>query len=162
MKATHQLAPTGPNQVWAVWGSRQPTSMTAIEMLRSIADFDAPGEPLPVAVLNWLKAGARLYFAGKNDLTKNLGLRPKRGHRPPAKVARLAERDAMIRLVFDARPEKTPTERAKATARLMQDDWKNRISEADFVAGLIRLHAEFGTELPATWRRIFDIANEGT
>ena len=52
-KPVNQSSKTPVNPVLAVWGSRPPTvNMTPFEMLKIIADLDAPGQPLPTAVFH--------------------------------------------------------------------------------------------------------------
>jgi hypothetical protein len=130
MKAPNQLTTTGSNPNW--W--HQPTvNMTPFEMLKIIADCDAPGEPLPAAVFHWLRAGVRLYFAGETDLTKNLGLRPCRGgaHDTPLNRERIHRRNTLIRAICEAQPGPSLKARAEQTAALLQATPGQRTTAAD-------------------------------
>ncbi|MBP7485664.1 MAG: hypothetical protein KA781_10190 [Aquabacterium sp.] len=114
----------------------------------------------------WLLNGLEKYRSGTEpDLLRGLGLKATRGgrHTAPLAVERRIRRDALIRKVALAQPEPTATGRAKATAALLSqpaDQWRKDLTEGDLVRYLTQLHEQFGTALPTTWRRIYDIAAE--
>lgn len=141
------------------WWHKPASPHDPLQVVRLTLEAIQAGQPIPATAANALADALNGYLAGKTDLTKNLGLRPKRGYRVPAKVARQTERDELIKKVVDAQPQSTPTERAKSAAKLLAKK-DGPINEVDVMAHLIKLHKDFGDELPTTWRRIFDITRE--
>ena len=155
---------SSPNPTW--WTNTSHPSIGPVDHLKqAIADLQA-GLALDRKASAWLLNGLERYHCGAEpDLLRGLGLKATRGgrHTAPLAIERRSRRDDLIRLVAELQPEPHATGRAKATAALLSQpagQWQNSITEAEFISHLVELHAQFGTELPTTWRRIYDITAE--
>ena len=107
-------------------------------------------------------AALRAYLAGQLDITRNLGLRPRRGgrHESPAARERTGARNAIIRRVFDAQSG-TKTGKAKMVAALLRADAPaGEVTEGQLRADLNQLRQEFGADLPGSWRQVVRLVDD--
>ena len=138
----------------------QPAPPKPLEAVKiALCSLEA-GEPVPGQAAAILAKGLRLYLAGECDITKNLGLRPRRGGRNQTPVAReLADkRNEHIRALFDAQSG-GKCAKAKKVADLLATG-PNEITEADVLGHLAWLNEQFGDgSLPTSFRLILGIVD---
>ena len=142
------------------WWHQQPP--TPLEALRITADSLERGEPVPPAAATIIAKALRAYLGGATDITGNLGLRPRRGGRHDAPLAReqRAQRDEGIRHVF-ALQDGPKTERAAKVAELLRTPpVDGRVTEADVMAHLLNLHRDHAGSLPQSARQVLRIVGD--
>lgn len=155
-----------PSPAW--W--HQPTpQITSLDALRVTADHLERGEAVPAPAARLVAAALRQYLAGKTDITRNLGLRPRKGgkNETPLALEKRQKRNELIIGIYD-RQDGIPTVKAKKTADLLAEALAapvaphrtGEINEADVIRDMIRLRMEFGDGLPTSWKCILRIAKE--
>jgi len=139
-------------------------AMQPLEAIRLTAEALERGEPVPPAAASIMAHALRQYLAGLTDITRNLGLRPRRGgtHETPLKLEQAAIRNQAIRELFESVPGATKTERAQQTAVLLRNEPDHRITEADVFRCVAQLHADFGGNLPTSTRQILRVIDRET
>lgn len=141
------------------WWHQPEPPLTPLEAVRVAADHLERGEVVPERAAMFISTALRQYLAGQHDITKNLGLRPRRGL--PHEVARQRkdDRDQHIKAIFERQPGNR-SERARQTAALLatQPDELREITEADVMGHLFELHREHGGDLPRSWEHVLRIA----
>ncbi len=142
------------------WWHQPPLS--PLDALRITADSLERGEAVPPAAATIVAKALRAYLGGATDITRNLGLRPRRGGRHDAPLAReqRARRDERIRQVFDLQ-DGPKTERAAKVAELLRTPpEESRVTEADVMAHLLNLHRDHAGELPQSARQVLRIVDD--
>ena len=136
--------------------------MEPLEALRITADHLERGEAVPTPAAAIVAAGLRQYLAGAGDLTRSLGLRPRKGQRSELTRQRLKHRNDHIRAVF-AMQQGDKSDRARKTAALLAAPPRQtgEITEADVMAHLIELHREHGGDLPRSWSQVLRVVGKG-
>ena len=148
----------------------QPTPQIApLDALRITADHLESGKAVPAPAARLVAAALRRYLAGETDITRNLGLRPRKGgkNETPLALEKKEMRNELILEIYD-RQDGAPTVKAKKTAALLAapapapiaPHLTGEINEADVAAYTIRLLMEFGDGLPKHWKCIRRIAKE--
>lgn len=153
----------------AWWHQPAPT-MGPLEAVRITATSLERGEVVPAPAAGIVAAALRQYLAGKTDITRNLGLRPRKGgkNETPLALEKKQKRNKLILEIYD-RQDGIPTVRAKKTADLLAEALATpvapyrtgEINEADVIRNMIRLRMEFGDGLPTSWKCILRIAKGG-
>ena len=116
------------------------------------------GEVIPKPEAEHMAKALRQYFQGQTDITRNLGLRVRRGgrHDAPLAVERKSIRDLHIKKLFDAQPGR-PGEKAKKTALMLKNT--ELITDAELREGIEKICKQFGYDLPSSTRQILRIAD---
>ena len=86
------------NELFRVWGNDAAPVQDGLDTVRNALVAIENDRPLDPVTACHLGAAFRQYLAGATDLTKNLGLRPRRGrsHEAPLRRERLLRRDELI------------------------------------------------------------------
>ena len=144
------------------WWHQPAPQITPLDALRVTADHLERGEAVPAPAARLVAAALRRYLAGDLDLVRSLGLRPRRGKRPPVEVERRDARDGHIRALYESQPGPNKTERARRVAALLSGDQPSQpITEADVLAHLDALQREHGGDLPRSADRILRLVRDG-
>ena len=116
-----------------VWWHHPVPAMDPLQAVRITADCLETGEPVPTPAASLIARALRRFLAGETDLTKNLGLRPRRGgaHDAPLNRERTARRNSAIRAICEAQPGPSLKARAEQTAALLQAPPGQRTTAAD-------------------------------
>ena len=151
------------------WWHQPAAAMEPLEALRITADHLERGEAVPAPAAAIVAQGLRQYLAGKTDITRNLGLRPRKGgkNETPLALEKKQIRNKLIRVIYDLQ-DGIPTVKAKKTAALLTGPLPTPISphltgeinESDVAAYTIRLRMEFGDGLPTHWKCVQRIAKD--
>ena len=106
----------------------------------------------------------RQYLAGQTDISRNLGLRPRRGgtHETPLRLEQATHRNEVIRAIYEAMPATSKTGRAEQTAQLLRTPPDQRVTEAEVFGYVMRLHEEFGGTLPKSMRQVLRVVDGDT
>lgn len=127
----------------AWWHTKPAQAPEPGEMLaRAIAALDAQ-MAMPPVVVCWLASALRELANGTStDLTKALGLRPRRGGRfeTVASRAMLSRRNEALLMAYHAAPGSSQRERCRNVAEMLS----NPVTEAE---AFRQLRAEFGAEI---------------
>ncbi len=136
-----------------------------LEPIREAVQAMEAGDPIPMASARVLVRALRAYLDGTElDITRALGLRPRRGGAAevPVRLARRRARDDLLGLAFRALPG-NDTNRAERLAQLLSaPPSPDVITEADLFACIERLHAEHGGDLPSSGRQILRVVKGET
>ena len=154
-------------QITPSWWHTPEPRMTPLDALRAVCKALEAGEAAPPPAARIVAAGLRQYLAGKTDITRNLGLRPRKGgkNETPLALEKKQKRNELILGIYD-RQDGIPTAKAKKTAALLAQALATpvaphrtgEINEADVIRNMIRLRMEFGDGLPTSWKCILRIA----
>lgn len=147
----------------AVWWRSQRT-MQPLEAIRITVDCLESGNPVPHPASSIIAKSLRQYLAGQTDISRNLGLRPRRGgtHETPLRVEEATHRNAAIKAIFEAMPGRTQGARAEETAQLLRNPPDMKITEADVFAHLLRLQEHHAGTLPTSSRQVIRIIKDET
>lgn len=154
---SHSTANRVASPVW--WRTTQ--AMKPLEAIKITADHLEAGAVVPAAAASIIACAFRQYLAGQYDITKNLGLRPRRGgrHETPVAIARTEVRNTVIKKLVDLQDGRI-TNRCRAVADLLKTPpVESRVTEADVFRYLVELHQEFGGELPTSMRQVLRIVD---
>lgn len=148
----------------SVWWS-QPTHTDPLQALRlALTAIDA-GEPIPKPAARVLAGALRQYLSGEQtDITRALGLRPRRGgaSEAPIRKERRRARDELINRAFHALKGKDG-HRAECVAQMLAEPpVSSVITEADLFACIEELHAQHGGDLPSSGRQILRVVRGET
>ena len=119
-----------------------------LEFIEQAASAMAAGCPVPMAAAAWLGAALRAYLSREClDITRSLGLRPRRGgaFETPHALVRYRERDTLIRFIADLVPGKN-----KGTACLKVIFGEARLDDPQVAEAVAKLRSEFASELPSS------------
>lgn len=115
------------------------------------------GVPVPAAAASIVGAALRQYLdGGGNDITRNLGLRARRGGRHDTALAseRRRSRNDLIVRIFDAQPG-NKSEKAARVAEIMGGQAPaSEVTDGELAAAIARLAKEFGADVPKSARQI--------
>ena len=100
----------------------QPKTIEPIDVIRTTIECLEVGEAVPKAEAAIVAMAFRQYLAGETDITRNLGLRPRRGgcHEMPIAIEKKSLRNDHIKKLFNAQPGR-PCEKAKRTEHLLKN-----------------------------------------
>lgn len=145
------------------WWHQAPT-MQPLEAVRVTAECLECGDAVPAAAASIMARALRQYLAGESDITRNLGLRPRRGgtHETPLRLEQAIHRNEAIRAIYEAMPATSKTGRAEQTAQLLRTPPDSRVTEAEVFGYVIRLHEEFGGTLPKSMRQVLRVVEGDT
>jgi hypothetical protein len=145
-----------------VWW-QQPV-MRPLEAVRVTVECLDHGDAVPTAAAAIVAGALRQYLAGQTDITRSLGLRPRRGgsHETPLHLEQATQRNQSIQAIFDAMPGDTQQARAEQTAKLLRSPPDPRINEADVFAHLVSLFENHTGTLPKSGKQIIRIVNGET
>lgn len=147
----------------AWWHQHEPTpAPTPLDALRITADHLERGAAVPDLAANIVARAFRQYLEGQTDITKNLGLRPRRGGRneTPMALERRRARDSLIVQVYELQVG-CKTERAgKVVALLRVRPGAARVTEEEVFAYLLDLHREHGGNLPTSMRQVLRVVED--
>jgi hypothetical protein len=137
-----------------------------LDVLRQALAALEAGEPVPASAALPLAQALRRYLDGsETDLTRSLGLRPRRGGAAelPARLERRRERDQLIGAAFDHLPG-ADTRKAEKLAQLLAAPAPpaDPITEADLFRAIEELHARHGCDLPSSGRQILRVVRGET
>ena len=145
----------------AWWHNPKPQVIDPLEAVKTTAQCLEDGQPVPADAAKLVAAALRKYLAGQYDITGNLGLRPRRGgrHETPVAIARNEERNAAIKHLVELQ-DGSKTKRCEKVANLLKDPHvDSRVTEADVFGYLVKLHQDFGSELPTSMRQVLRIVD---
>lgn len=140
------------NPVW--W--QTPQAMQPLDALRLTAGHLEAGTVVPAAAAKIVARAFRMYLAGQHDLTKNFGLRARRGgkYETPIAIESMTRRNQYIKAIFEAQ-EGGECERAEKVADLIRNPPKDAgLNEAHVMGFLMNLLEEFGGGVPTSMRHI--------
>ena len=140
------------NPVW--W--QAPQAMQPLDAVKITADHLEAGTVVPAAAANIVARAFRLYLAGQHDLTKNFGLRARRGgkYETPIAIESLTRRNGLIKALYEVQ-EGGEGERAQKVADLILNPPKDAgLNEAHVMGFLMSLLEEFGGGVPTSMRQI--------
>jgi len=142
----------------------QPPKMQPLEAVRVAADYLERGDAVPPPAATIVARALRQYLAGQTDISRNLGLRPRRGgtHETPLRLEQATRRNEAIRAICDAMPATSKTGRAEQTAKLLRTPPDSRVTEAEVFGYVMRLHEEFGGTLPKSMRQVLRVVEGDT
>jgi hypothetical protein len=148
------------NPVW--W--QPPKSMRPLEAIRITAECLEHGKAVPTQAADIVSHALRQYLDGQTDISRNLGLRPRRGgtHETPLRLEQATHRNDAIRAIYEAMPATSKTGRAEQTAKLLRSPPDQRITEADVFAHLVQLYESHAGTLPTSSRQVIRIINGDT
>lgn len=136
-----------------------------LESVRQALQAMEDGRPIPVAAARVFARALRAYLDGQEqDITRTLGLRPRRGGAAelPARLERRRARDELIDRAFRSLDGKD-THKAEQLARLLSEPPKaTQITEADLFACIEQLQAQHGGDLPSSGRQILRVVRGDT
>jgi len=138
--------------------------MQPLEAVRVAADYLERGDAVPQPAANIVARALRQYLEGQTDISRNLGLIPRRGgtHETPLRLEQAARRNQSIQAIFEAMPGHTQKARAEQTAQLLRSPPDPRITEADVFAHLSQLYEDHQGTLPTSSRQVIRIINGDT
>lgn len=150
----------------AWWHQAQPQHKpNTLDQLRDAARALEAGQPVPLHAARLLVKALRGYLAGtETDITRALGLRPRRGGAAevPTRLERTQRRNELIGRVFHAL-DGGDVDRAERVARMLTEpEHRSEINEADLFACMEQLHQQYGGELPTSGRHILRIVRGET
>lgn len=150
------MTPADLSRVW--WPV---ASITPLDALREVLAALDEGRPASAAAAKHVSAAFRMYLQGNRDITRNLGLRTRRGGRHDTSEARErnGERNNLVRAGVLLADGLTTKERAAAFSRALEVP----VGEIDGVqlrSIVERLRSEFDGQLPASARQICRIASD--
>lgn len=141
------------------------TDHEPLESVRQALQAIEEGRPIPVAAARVFARALRAYLDGQEqDITRALGLRPRRGGAAemPARLERRRARDELIDRAFRSMDGKD-TRKAEHLARLLSEPPKaTLITEADLFACIEQLQALHSGDLPSSGRQILRVVRGDT
>lgn len=153
-----------PPCAWWHTEQQQPT-LSALESIREAVQAVEAGNPIPMPAARVLVRAFRAYLDGRElDITRSLGLRPRRGGAAevPARLERRRARDDLLGLAFHSMPGKDTTKAERLARILTAAPGSTVITEADLFACVEKLHAEHGGDLPSSGRQILRVVRGET
>lgn len=139
-------------------------AMNPLEAIRVTAEALEHGDAVPTPAAAIVARALRQYLEGQTDITRNLGLRPRRGgtHETPLRLEQSTHRNEAIRAIYEAMPATSKTGRAEQTAQLLRTPPDARVTEAEVFGYVMRLHEEFGGTLPKSMRQVLRVVDGDT
>lgn len=152
------------NAVHAAWfpastNAVQPSQAKALEFVRQALDAIEGGQPLPPEPARVFAGALRGYLSGRQrDITRALGLRPRRGGatEEPVRAAQLMERNETIQRLFDL-ASGSDSDRASVVARWVAVASPGEITEADVRRAVAALRDQHGGRVPTSGRQVLRI-----
>jgi hypothetical protein len=145
---------SGLNPVW--W---QQPAMGPLQAVRVTVECLEHGDAVPTAAAAIVALALRQYLAGQTDITRSLGLRPRRGgsHETPLHLEQATQRNQSIQAIFAAMPGRSQSDRAEQTALLLSKPPAQHITEKDVFKHLVQLFESHAGTLPTSGRQILRI-----
>jgi HAMP domain-containing protein len=156
-----KAGPAAADLAAAWWPTAQ--RLDPLQALRQTVDAMDSGAPVPAAAAAIVGPALRQYLDGRgSDITKNLGLRPRKGgrHESPLALERRRRRDDLIIRVYEAQPDDTRDKARPVAARLAGQQAAREVTDAELVSAVNALMHEFGTDLPTSTRTIRRIVHD--
>lgn len=147
----------------AWWPAARKSQLAPLAAVREAAEAMDAGVPVPRAAARLVADAFWKYLDGTGaDITKNLGLRPRRGGRYDTPLARerLRNRNALIVRIFSAQPGDASQKARHVAALIAEPKRAAEVTEADVAAAVLELAREHGAELPKSARSILRVVNE--
>jgi hypothetical protein len=136
-----------------------------LDYVRQALQAMEEGRPIPLAAARVFARALRAYLEGQEqDITRALGLRPRRGGAAelPARLERRRARDELIDRAFRSLDGKD-TRKAEHLAQLLSEPPRaTQITEADLFACIEQLQAQHGGDLPSSGRQILRVVRGDT
>lgn len=142
----------------------QPERMEPLEAVRLTAACLEGGQVVPPLAASIMARALRQYLDGQYDITRSLGLRPRRGgtHETPVRLEQATHRNEAIRAIYEAMPATSKTGRAEQTAQLLRCPPDPTVTEGEVLGYVMRLHEEFGGTLPKSMRQVLRVVDGDT
>ena len=146
------------NALSAAWWPR-PSQMQPLEAIKITAECLEQGAAVPTQAAVIVARALRQYFEGKTDITRNLGMRPRRGgtYETPLKIEQYRHRNQAIQALYTKMPARSKTGRAEQVVELLHKPPDPRVTEAEVLVCVKLLQEKFGGTLPNTSRQILNI-----
>jgi hypothetical protein len=131
----------------------------ALDCLRQALEAIEDGRPLPPEPAGVFAGALRGYLSGRQrDLTRALGLRPRRGGatEEPVRAAQLTARNQSIQRLFDL-ASGSDCDRAEAVARWITADSPSEITEADVGQAVAAFREQHSGRVPSSGRQVLRI-----
>ena len=138
--------------------------MQPLEAIRIAAECLEQGAAVPNPASTILALALRQYLTGETDISRNLGLRPRRGgtHETPLRMEQATQRDHSIQAIFEAMPGTNQKMRAEQTAQLLRGPPDASRTETDVFSHLMLLFEKHPGTLPTSSRQIIRIVSGET
>jgi hypothetical protein len=140
------------------WWQSPVEAIDPLKAIRMIIECLESGELIPKPAAEHMAKALRQYFQGQTDITRNLGLRVRRGgrHDAPLAIEKKSMRDDFIKKLFDAQSGRN-SEKANRAAHLLKNP--GLISDKELREGIEKICEQFGHELPTSTRQILRISD---
>ncbi len=150
-------------QIPCAWW-HQPERMTPLQAIRVTAECLEKGEAVPTPAANIVALALRQYLKGDHDITRSLGLRPRRGgrHETPVRIEQDTRRNEAICAIYEAMPGTLKTLRAEKTAQLLRSPPDPRVTEAEVLGYVMWLHTKYVGTLPKSMRQVLRVVDGDT
>lgn len=146
------------NEIFNVWNSAALPVQDGLDTIRNALVAIENGRPLDPVTARHVEAAFRKYMAGETDLTKNLGLRPRRGrsHEAPLRRERLLLRDRLICSALQELGGNTPQNRLELQSFL--DACELAGPGGGFMQPIMELRSMHGGQLQLSEKQLHRIA----
>jgi hypothetical protein len=131
----------------------------ALECVQQALEAIEGGRPLPPEPAGVFSRALRGYLSGRQrDITRALGLRPRRGGatEEPVRAAQLTARNQSIQRLFDL-ASGSACDRADAVARWIVADSPSEITEADVRQAVAAFREQHSGRAPSSGRQVLRI-----
>lgn len=147
------------NELFAAWHRPAPVAQSGLDTIRSVLVAIENDRPLDSQSAAHLGTALRAFLSGQTDITKNLGLRPRRGrsNEAPLRRERLLQRDRLIRAALTEMGGNTPQNRLELQSfldALMLTGWGG----LGFLRPIMELRKMHGGQLALSDKQIHRIA----
>jgi len=143
------------------WWHSPAVAVDSLEAVRTTAQCLEDGQPVPADAAKLVSAAFRRYLAGEYDITRNLGLRPRRGgrHETPVAIERTERRNTFIKNLADQQ-DGPKTHRCETVAQLLKaPPNETRVTDFEVSESIRKFREEFGDDLPTSTRQIVRIVD---
>lgn len=151
----------GSTATCAWWHTPAVVTVNPLEAVKTTAQCLEAGQPVPADAAKLVATALRQYLAGNSDITRNLGLRPRRGgrHETPVAIERTEQRNTAIKKLVELQ-DGLKTERCQKVADMLKTPpAETRVTESDVMGYVMDLHQKFGGSLPTSMRQILRIVD---
>lgn len=144
------------------WWHTPSVAIKPLEAIKVTVQCLESGQPVPTDAAHLVAVALRQYLAGQHDITKNLGLRPRRGGRyeVPAAIERTTQRNAAIKHLASLQDGPKTARCQKVADMLKAAPLESRVTESEVFGYVMQLHQEFGGWLPTSMRQILRIVDD--
>lgn len=148
------------NEIFNVWNRAALPVQDGLDTIRNALVAIENGRPLDPVTARHVETAFRKYLAGETDLTKNLGLRPRRGrsNEAPLRRERLLLRDRLICSALQELGGNTPQNRLELQSFL--DAYELTGPDAcKFLSPILELRKMHGGQLQLSEKQLHRIAS---